>query len=123
MSAASRPNGAPVMGAGPPERPADESAFDRRTFLESVGATGAAWLAACLAPLAVARAADRRVSPHPGSTLPATEPSGEDPSPAWHVDDMWGHRPRYAHPIPHGPARASPVLWEHVDPIDHMLML
>jgi hypothetical protein len=99
------------------------AAFDRRTFLGSVGATAAALLAACAAPFAAARAANRHVSLRLDSPLRAAEPGGEDSSSEWHVDDMWGHRPRYAHPIPHAPARTSPVLWEHVDPIDHMLVI
>jgi hypothetical protein len=52
----------------------------------------------------------------------AATPSATDDD-SWHVDDMWGHRPRYAHPIPHAGAALDPVLWDHVDPIDRPFML
>jgi hypothetical protein len=35
----------------------------------------------------------------------------------WHVDDMWGHMPRYAHPISCRPVH-DPVNWDNVDPVD-----
>ena len=36
----------------------------------------------------------------------------------WHVDDMWGHMPRYAHPIA---CRAGhvPLNLDNVHPVDH----
>jgi hypothetical protein len=37
-----------------------------------------------------------------------------------HVDDMWGHFPPYAHPIPHGGAQPAPHPWEQLDPVDRM---
>jgi len=36
----------------------------------------------------------------------------------WHVDDICGHWPRYAHPIPFAQAQSAPVAWEGVDPVD-----
>lgn len=35
----------------------------------------------------------------------------------WHVDDMWGHMPRYAHPISCSPVHVS-ISWDDVDPVD-----
>lgn len=35
-----------------------------------------------------------------------------------HVDDVWGHWPRYAHPIPHSRAPGAPLAWEQLDPAD-----
>jgi hypothetical protein len=35
----------------------------------------------------------------------------------WHVDDMWGHMPRYAHPISCTPVH-EPTNWDHVAPVD-----
>jgi hypothetical protein len=45
-----------------------------------------------------------------------------EPSSAWHVDDMWGHSPRYAHPIPYARTQGEPIAWEHVEPIDRMFV-
>ncbi|HUN73267.1 MAG TPA: hypothetical protein VMU40_02015 [Steroidobacteraceae bacterium] len=86
---------------------ADAAPIDRRTFLGS--ATAAAFVAAT----GVCVAAPTRCP---------TE-AGASEADEWHVDDICGHRPRYAHPIPHSPARCSPVLWERVDPIDRMLVI
>jgi hypothetical protein len=36
----------------------------------------------------------------------------------WHVDDMWGHMPRYAHPISCRVVHV-PTNLDNVDPIDH----
>ena len=35
----------------------------------------------------------------------------------WQVDDMWGHMPRYAHPIACTPIHVS-INWDDVDPVD-----
>ena len=40
---------------------------------------------------------------------------------SWHVDDMWGHRPPYNHPIPYPPVRSAPE-WETVDPVDRQFV-
>jgi len=37
---------------------------------------------------------------------------------AWHVDDMWGHMPRYAHPISCRVVHV-PTNLDNVHPIDH----
>jgi hypothetical protein len=86
------------------------SAVGRRTFL--VGATATVGVAAVAAfvPAAVVSA--------PPAWQDATVP-GEP----WHVDDMWGHLPRYAQPIPHAGVSYAPVTWERWDPIDHILMI
>jgi hypothetical protein len=79
----------------------------RRTFLgAAILATGAA-LSGVLA-----RLVDREAAI-----------AGETDEASWHVDDMWGHRPRYAHPIPHAGVAYDPVSWDHVDPIDRPFMI
>jgi hypothetical protein len=98
----------PEAGAAP--------AVDRRAFLGTAGAL----VAASVMPLSVVCGEER--SARPSAELEPTERTdGGDES--WHVDDMWGHRPRYAHPIPHAPPRSSPVMWERVEPIDYMLVI
>jgi hypothetical protein len=36
---------------------------------------------------------------------------------AWHVDDMWGHMPRYAHPISCAVVHEQ-TNWDYVAPVD-----
>ncbi|HTX24045.1 MAG TPA: twin-arginine translocation signal domain-containing protein [Steroidobacteraceae bacterium] len=104
-----------IMSASSPALPPHAStAVDRRTFLGAVSATAGALVTASVVPLSVAAAQDLGESAHG---------IGAESRHEWHVDDMWGHRPRYAHAIPYGPARTSPVLWEHVDPIDRALIV
>lgn len=91
---------------------------DRRAFLGTVSAAAGALLAARLLPLPVTAGLRVREHPRPADTVSAC---GDEE--AWHVDDICGHRPRYAEPIPHAPTRSSPVRWEYVDPIDRMLVI
>ncbi len=86
--------------------------FDRRTFLGAAGLSAGALLAAQFAPLSFATAAT--------AARPLEEPT--DSNGAWHVDDICGHWPRYAHPIPYSPAQALPVSWENVHPADLMFL-
>jgi hypothetical protein len=39
----------------------------------------------------------------------------------WHVDDMWGHMPRYAQPISCEVVHVS-INWDDVDPVDRALV-
>ncbi len=87
----------------------EREALDRRTFL--VTAASAALLPALLARAPAATAAVR-------DALEAQSCGDESSLESWHVDDMWGHRPRYGHAIPHGGHPGSPISWEHIDPID-----
>lgn len=99
--------------------------FDRRSFLGAV-VTAGAMAAAAAAPLtarALALTDDSDVRSARDPSLPAQDISDAPPDADWHIDDMWGHTPRYAHPIPYSPMRTSPVSWEHVDPIDRMLVI
>lgn len=72
--------------------------LDRRKFIGTMGMTAGAVIAASVAPLAARAACDAP----PIEPAPALEPvvlhPAEEP---WEVDDMWGQRPRYAHPIPY----------------------
>jgi hypothetical protein len=82
----------------------------RRKFLAGAGAAAGAAAAYTFLPGAVRRAA-----------LFEARALGDAES--WHVDDMWGHTPRYAQPIPHAGVSYAPVTWEHWDAIDHILMI
>jgi hypothetical protein len=98
--------------------------FDRRSFLGAV-VTAGAMAAAAAAPL-TARALTLTDDGHALRSRDPNPAQGNSDAPAeadWHIDDMWGHTPRYAHPIPYSPMRTSPVSWEHVDPIDRMLVI
>ncbi len=97
--------------------------LDRRSFLGAVVTAGAI-AAATAVPLtarALALTEGREVLSSRGRSLQGTSEAADAAD--WHIDDMWGHTPRYAHPIPYSPMRASPVSWEHVDPIDRMLVI
>jgi hypothetical protein len=86
------------------------SILDRRTFLGSLSLAGAGLFTGAPA-LSLGGTAE-------------TTPVSETPSNAedWlrHVDDMWGHWPPYAHPIPHGVADAAPLPWDQIQPADRM---
>lgn len=99
--------------------------LDRRSFLGAAAAAGA--VAAAAATPLTARAL--ALVPGPDAASSGAEPvrqpelQGESAEAEWHIDDMWGHAPRYAHPIPYSPMRSSPIAWEHVDPIDRFLVI
>jgi hypothetical protein len=83
----------------------------RRAFLGGAGMTIAAAVALVLAP--GARAAARL-----GMT-PALPPAlAEAPQGDWHVDDICGHMPRYAHPIPYMHDTSAPNLAALAAPVD-----
>jgi hypothetical protein len=66
----------------------------RRAFLGSAGMTVAAAVALALTP-------GKRTAALLGTT-PAMSPALADVIEGdWHVDDICGHMPRYAHPIPY----------------------
>jgi hypothetical protein len=73
------------------------SVLDRRTFLGSLSLAGVGLFAGW-----------------PALSLAAA--SSEDA--LRHVDDVWGHWPRYAHPIPYCAAQVEPLPWEQIDPAD-----
>ena len=91
--------------------------LDRRTFLGRLTLTAGAVVAGQIISLSVARAAVDQVT---GEALPRTAGAhGAGPAEGdWHVDDVCGHWPRYAHPIPFAQAQSAPVAWEGVDPVD-----
>ena len=72
----------------------------RRAFIEGVG----------LAAATLASGVWGRLTDAGSVALPAEE--------AWHVDDMWGHRPRYAQVIPHAGTLPAFSHLELADPID-----
>jgi hypothetical protein len=85
--------------------------LDRRTFLGGAGLAAGAVVAATLVPLSLGREA----AAGPVLTVAALDAG-------WHVDDMWGHAPRYAHAIPYGRVPGESIAWERIDPIDRMFV-
>ncbi|MGH8219772.1 MAG: twin-arginine translocation signal domain-containing protein [Steroidobacteraceae bacterium] len=99
--------------------------LDRRAFLGGAAAVGAL-AAAAITPLtarALTLAPGRELVRSSGEPVAAHGWRAAPGDADWHIDDMWGHTPRYAHPIPHAPMRTSPIAWEHVDPIDRFLVI
>jgi hypothetical protein len=88
----------------------------RRSFLGGVGMTVAAAVAMRLAPGA-------RTLPLPWAT-PALPPAlaGLYPQGDWHVDDICGHMPRYAHPIPYMHDTSAPDLAALAAPVDRQFV-
>ncbi len=86
----------------------------RRMFLGGVGMTVAAAVAMTLAPGA-------RALPWPAPLLPpavaALYPQGD-----WHVDDICGHLPRYAHPIPYMHDTSAPDIAALAAPVDRQFV-
>jgi hypothetical protein len=86
----------------------------RRSFLVSMGMMAGAVMATSLVPLSTVHA----IAQLPGSAAP--DEAGEG---TWDVDDMWGHWPRYAHPIGYGHVQSAHVsVVAHADPIDHIFL-
>lgn len=83
----------------------------RRAFLGSAGMTIAAAVALALAPGGRA-AALLGVTPVVPPAL-AGAPGGD-----WHVDDICGHMPRYAHPIPYMHDTSAPNMAAFAAPVD-----
>jgi len=77
--------------------------IDRRTFLGRAGIAAGAVAVAGFAALASVR---------------TEQPLESDEF--RHVDDMWGHWPRYSHPIPHACSQTETVSREKADLIDRM---
>lgn len=82
-------------------------ALDRRAFLGGAGLAAGAVVATSLVPLSAvhALAAD--------PPLASSGPEGD-----WHVDDICGHWPRYAHPIGYPRPLAEPSMFDYIDPVD-----
>lgn len=81
--------------------------LDRRSFLCALSLTAAGSLLVGRS-LAAAPAAS-------GTASLSLACGGE--TGAWHVDDMWGHMPRYAHPIACTPIH-EPMSLDSVEPVD-----
>ncbi len=88
------------------------SAPTRREFLGAVGMSVAAAVALALAPGARGLMLVRDAPPLPPA-LAGMYPLGD-----WHVDDIVGHLPRYAHPIPYMHDTTPPDLSALVAPVD-----
>ena len=82
---------------------------DRRTFLGQASLTAGVVMASGVLPLVSERAPQVRTA---GAVVECDE--------FRHVDDMWGHWPRYSHPIPHACSQTETVSREKADLIDQM---
>jgi hypothetical protein len=87
--------------------------LDRRTFLGRLTLTAGAVVAGQFVSLSIARAAGGK-----GSGAAAQQGAAAAAEGDWHVDDICGHWPRYAHPIPFAQPQSATVVWEGVDPVD-----
>jgi hypothetical protein len=92
------------------------SAPTRRAFLGGVGMTVAAAVAMALVPGADALALPW-AAPAVPAALAALYPQGD-----WHVDDICGHLPRYAHPIPYMHDTSAPDLAALAAPVDRQFV-
>jgi hypothetical protein len=81
--------------------------LDRRLFFSALSLTAAG-------TLLTARGWTAAVDTKGGVSL--SREGGSDLG-AWHVDDMWGHMPRYAHPIACNPVH-QPIDLDGVDAVD-----
>ena len=82
---------------------------DRRTFLGQASLTAGVVIASGVLPL---------VSEHVPQVRTARAVVECDEF--RHVDDMWGHWPRYSHPIPHACSQTETVSREKAELIDWM---
>jgi hypothetical protein len=92
------------------------SAPTRRDFLGGVGMTVASAVALTLAPGARAVMPAFAARPRPAA-LTGLFPEGD-----WHVDDICGHLPRYAHPIPYMHDSSVPDYSALVAPVDRQFV-
>lgn len=92
------------------------SAPTRRAFLGGVGMTVAAAVAMSLAPGARALRLGW-AAPAVPPALAALYPQGD-----WHVDDICGHLPRYAHPIPYMHDTSAPDIAALAAPVDRQFV-
>ncbi len=81
--------------------------LDRRSFFGALSLTAAG-------TLLTARGWTAALDAKGGVSL--SHEGGSDVG-AWHVDDMWGHMPRYAHPIACSPVH-QPIDLDSVDWVD-----
>jgi hypothetical protein len=92
--------------------------LDRRTFLGQAGSVAGALIVSGVVPLSsehTSQTGGSTAAAAPGLPSAAVQSSG-----LLHVDDIWGHWPRYAHPIPHACVRADTASWEKAALIDRM---
>ncbi|MGC1458364.1 MAG: hypothetical protein WA825_08825 [Steroidobacteraceae bacterium] len=92
------------------------SAHTRREFLGGVGMSVAAVVALRLAPGARALPLQWG-APQLPPALAAMYPQGD-----WHVDDIVGHLPRYAHPIPYMHDTTPPDFSACMAPVDRQFV-
>jgi len=92
--------------------------LDRRAFLGGAGFAAGAVVVSALVPLSMVHAV-------PSQARVNLMPAAGDPVWNGHVDDMWGHWPPYAHPIPYNVVRvevsSAEVLAANLDPLEYVL--
>ena len=96
-------------------RAAEAGGHSRRAFLGGVGMSVAAAVALTLAPGA------RAFAP-PGIIPTVPQALSAAPEGDWHVDDICGHMPRYAHPIPYMHDTSQPDLAALAAPVDRQFV-
>jgi hypothetical protein len=94
-------------GALPARLTLNGRVLDRRSFLGALSLTAAG-------TLLTARGWTAAIDAHGGMSL---SHNGDSDVGAWHVDDMWGHMPRYAHPIACSPVH-RPIDLNNVEAVD-----
>jgi hypothetical protein len=93
---------------------------DRRTFLGALALTTAALV--MVRPGTASATSAAGGAEGPTSARPEAPTAGTVPEGTWHVDDMWGHRPRYAHPIPYTLVHHVPISFDTVALVDRMFV-
>lgn len=97
--------------------------MDRRAFLGGTGLLAGAVVATSLVPLSVVHAVPGNLGLLASAdAAPGAQEEGAAGS--WHVDDICGHWPPYAHPIAYGRhAEASSSMLAQAAPIDHIFLI
>ncbi len=90
---------------------------DRRAFLGALALTTTGLALARSSAVIAGDGAEGASSAPREASFVGTVPGGP-----WHVDDMWGHRPRYAHPIPYTLVHHVPISLDEVALVDRMFV-
>jgi hypothetical protein len=94
-------------GALPARLTLNGRVLDRRSFLGARSLAGAGTVLTTRGWTAAVGAQGGMSLSHAGGSVVG----------GWHVDDMWGHMPRYAHPIACSPVH-QPIDLDNVDAVD-----
>jgi hypothetical protein len=89
--------------------------LDRRAFLSGAGMAAGAVVATSLVPLSVVHAFSPSIPLNVVAAAPSTG--------TWHVDDVCGHWPPYAHAVAYGHHADVSSSVACAEPFDHVLMI